>query len=215
MIAMTKQVVIVGAGRQGRNVLEILNFDRMRYPVAGFLDDTKAAGDTVMGVPVLGGFDRMNDGRFVAEYVWFVAVGASTARREIGFQLKSRGATLVNAIHPSTDVSSESHIGTGVFVAAFVRIASLSRIEDLALIESFCVIGCDTAVGSAMSFGPSCVLTGGASVGAATFVGAGTVISNNVHVGSNCVVGANAVVVRDIPDGARAQGVPARVVAPA
>ena len=46
------------------------------------------------------------------------------------------------------------------------------------------------------------------------FLGAGARVLGGVRVGSHVRIGANAVVVSDIPDGATAVGVPARVVAP-
>lgn len=45
------------------------------------------------------------------------------------------------------------------------------------------------------------------------FVGAGAKIIGSVRIGNNVKVGANAVVVNDVPDGATAVGIPARVVA--
>lgn len=62
-------------------------------------------------------------------------------------------------------------------------------------------------------------VTIGAEKGAAprlgdhVFVGAGAVIIGPVTVGSHTRTGANAVVTRDIPDGATAIGVPARIIA--
>ena len=44
------------------------------------------------------------------------------------------------------------------------------------------------------------------------FVGAGAKIIGNVRVGNQARIGANAVVNRDVPDGATAVGVPARVI---
>jgi len=44
------------------------------------------------------------------------------------------------------------------------------------------------------------------------FVGAGAKILGRVRIGSNVKIGANAVVVDDVPDGATAAGIPARVV---
>jgi serine O-acetyltransferase len=44
------------------------------------------------------------------------------------------------------------------------------------------------------------------------FIGAGAKIIGDVRVGSNVKIGANAVVTRDIPDGATAVGIPARVI---
>lgn len=45
-------------------------------------------------------------------------------------------------------------------------------------------------------------------------VGVGAIILGAVTVGNDCVIGAGAVVVRDIPDGATALGVPARAIGP-
>ena len=43
-------------------------------------------------------------------------------------------------------------------------------------------------------------------------IGAGAVILKNVHIGKGAKIGANAVVVCDVPDGATAVGVPARII---
>ena len=43
-------------------------------------------------------------------------------------------------------------------------------------------------------------------------IGAGAVILNNVHIGKGAKIGANAVVVCDVPEGATAVGVPARIL---
>jgi len=61
-------------------------------------------------------------------------------------------------------------------------------------------------------------VTVGAEKGAApvlgdnVFIGAGAKIVGAVHVGSGAKIGANAVVLDDVPEGATAVGVPARVV---
>lgn len=50
------------------------------------------------------------------------------------------------------------------------------------------------------------------ALGDHVFVGAGAKIIGPVHVGSGSRIGANAVVLHDIPDGATAVGIPAKVV---
>ena len=49
-------------------------------------------------------------------------------------------------------------------------------------------------------------------IGDNVVVGAGVVIIGVVSIGSNVLIGANAVVNKDLPDNARAVGVPAKVI---
>ena len=55
-------------------------------------------------------------------------------------------------------------------------------------------------------------LTGWPVIGSRVDVGVGAVILGQVTVGDGAVIGANAVVLRDVPPGALAVGVPARVI---
>jgi len=80
-----------------------------------------------------------------------------------------------------------------------------------------------TVVGGNARIGDGCIFLGnntiGASsnrgcprIGARTILGAGARVLGNLDVGEDCMIGANAVVVRDIPAGKVATGMPAKVV---
>jgi len=49
-------------------------------------------------------------------------------------------------------------------------------------------------------------------IGDRVFIGAGAKILGPVTIGNDAMIGANSVVIRDVPDGATAVGVPARVI---
>ena len=49
-------------------------------------------------------------------------------------------------------------------------------------------------------------------IGRGVDIGAGAVILGGIHVGDNVTIGANAVVLEDIPEGATAVGIPARII---
>jgi serine O-acetyltransferase len=50
------------------------------------------------------------------------------------------------------------------------------------------------------------------TVGNHVMIGAGAKLLGNIHIGDHARIGANAVVARDVPEGATALGIPARVV---
>ena len=52
----------------------------------------------------------------------------------------------------------------------------------------------------------------GVTVGAGAWLGEGVKVLDGVHIGDRAVIGAGAVVRSDVPDGATAVGIPARVL---
>jgi len=49
-------------------------------------------------------------------------------------------------------------------------------------------------------------------IGDDVFIGAGARVLGGIRIGDRVVIGANAVVIQDVPDGATAVGVPARII---
>jgi acetyltransferase EpsM len=207
---MNKPVVIVGAGRQGRNIVEILEGAEAPGPVAGFLDDTKAVGEKIFSHPVLNGFAAIRDPRFVLDHAWIVAIGDNLIRRDLYRTLVDSDATIVSAIHPTACISRGAILGRGLFIGPLSSIGADSKIGDWSVLEAHVRVGVDVRIGEAAFLGPGAITTGGSSVGAHSFLGAGTIINNNTSVGADCTVGANSVVTRDLPDGTSAYGSPAR-----
>jgi serine O-acetyltransferase len=102
----------------------------------------------------------------------------------------------------SNTISEKADIGPGFYIAHTGAI----------------VIGGGSKAGINFSVRQCVTLGGGAEVhghpviGNNVVVGAGAVIIGVVSIGSNVLIGANAVVNKDLPDNARAVGVPAKVI---
>ena len=207
---MNKLIVIVGAGRQGRVIFDVFDKDEAGSLVAGYLDDTKPVGELIRGFPVLNGFAAIHDRTFVLDHAWIVAIGDNLIRRDLYRVLAEAGATIVNAVDPTAQISRAATLGRGIYIGPLTSVGPGTAISDWATIEGHGRIGADVRIGEAAFFGPGVIATGGASIGACSFLGAGTIIANNVRVGADCVVGANSAVVRDLPDGISAYGSPAR-----
>jgi sugar O-acyltransferase (sialic acid O-acetyltransferase NeuD family) len=207
---MTNPIVIVGAGSHGRGVADVLGGIEPLHVVAGFLDDTKPVGEIILDHPVLGGFAAMRDRAFVANHGWIVAIGDNLIRSNLCRALADAGATFVNVIHPSAQISRSATLGRGLYVGACAAMATGAIVGDWALIGAHTFIGVDARIGEAAFIGHAAIISAGTSVGARSFLGSGTILSIDASVGADCVVGASSLVTSDLPDGTTAYGVPAR-----
>lgn len=68
----------------------------------------------------------------------------------------------------------------------------------------------DWRIGDAVHIAPGSHLCGGVSVGPGSFLGAGCVVTPGVRIGANAIIGAGSTVIRDVADGAKVSGSPAK-----
>ena len=204
--------VIIGAGGHGRVVLDILRAEG-RYNVVGFLDaDPTLAGSTVGGLPVLGRvnqFPRLKADRVKAA---IVAIGESRARRRYAQLILDNGFELISTRHPSAVVSPSAAIGRNVVIAPGAIIGPEVRIGDSAIINTASIIEHECQIGPGAHICPAAAMAGRVKIGAGAFIGLGSRIIQCLAIGDDAIIGAGAVVITDIPSGATAVGVPAKVV---
>lgn len=99
-------------------------------------------------------------------------------------------------------IGSPAVIRAGVYIPhGQIVIDGLTLIESGAVLRPFVTIG----LRDGMPWGPT--------IGPRAMIGTGAKVFGPVRVGAGAQIGANAVVTTDVPDGATAVGVPARIVA--
>lgn len=207
------RVIILGAGGHGEVVADLLLQAAeagAHCQLLGFLDDNAClVGRRVMGLPVLGLIDQLN--QFEHDAV-IVAIGDNRTRARIFESLRAKGERFIRAVHPAAVLAREVQLGDGVMICAGVVVNPGSVLGENVILNTACTVDHHCRVGSHAHIGPGVHLGGQVSIGDGALVGIGACVLPQRRVGAWSVIGAGAVVTEDIPAHVTAVGVPARVI---
>jgi UDP-perosamine 4-acetyltransferase len=210
MSGILTRVVVLGAGGHARVCLDAL-MDDPGLDVVGCVS-ADGVGVHALPVPVLGANDDV--ARLAADEGCthaFVAIGDITARTRVTMEVLDLGLALVTAVSRFAMVSSRATLGDGSLVCAGSVVNAAAEIGRGVIVNTNASVDHDCRIGQFSHVAPGSVLGGEVVVGAGVFVGLGVRVLPRVTIGDGAVIGAGAVVVRDVPAGATAVGIPARV----
>ena len=174
-------------------------------------NDRGKHGSDFFGLKIIGGIELVPklvdaDTRFIS-----LVMGTTTSRLESANELVAAGATLVNLIHPSVDISM-TEWGIGNYVQESVVVQAGSRMGNNLGVQFGALIGHEASIGDAAFIGPGATVCGVCHVGSGAFIGANATILPRLSVGKWATVGAGSVVTKDVPDYAVVVGNPAKVI---
>ncbi len=202
-------VLILGAGGHGKVVADILLCQDV--PVLGFLDDNpRLEGQARLGLPVLGA---------IASYSRYepsgltLGIGDTTQRRRVVQRCGPAAHHLWrNAIHPRATIAASARLGRGVTVSAGAVVNPDATLGDHVIINTGATVDHECVVAAYGHIAPGAHLAGCVRIDEGALVGTGANVCPGCSIGAWSIVGAGAAVVRDIPAGVTAIGVPARLL---
>jgi sugar O-acyltransferase (sialic acid O-acetyltransferase NeuD family) len=138
------------------------------------------------------------------------AIATGGDRRGHWAMLAEHGWQAATIVHPRAHVSSSAKLGTGCVVGPGVVIGAETIINEHALVSRGALVGHHDRIGAFVSLMPGVNLGGHVELGARATIGMGAVVVNGTTVGADTTVAAGAVVLREVADGIRVQGMPAK-----
>ncbi len=199
---------VLGAGGHGRVVAECARSAGLH--VLGYIDDNpQLIGKSFIGFSVLGTSDRL-EGTALSESGVILGIGSNQTRLRLAHQYLNRSCSLPVIQHAHSWVSPSATCGAGTVIMANATVQTLCRIGMASIINTNASVDHDCIIGDGVHIAPGVHLAGNVSVGSGTHIGIGASIIEGIHIGSGCLIAAGAVVIRDVTDGQRVAGVPAR-----
>jgi len=209
-----KQLIIIGAGGFGREILEWARgcpAHRREWEIAGFLDDRADAlnGLPDIGLPLLGNTADYQPGsadQFVC------ALGDPAQREEMYQRFTGRGGEFTRIIHESCIIGRNVELGPGVVLCPRVVLTCDLSVGANTALNVAVAAGHDAKIGSHCQISSFCDITGYVHIGDSVMMGSRASVLPGRSVGNNAVVGAGSVVVSDVPESVTVFGNPAKIL---
>ena len=209
---MAKKLIILGAGGFAREVAWLakeINLSDHTWEIAGFLEQNdEKAGTFINGIPVLHQQQAMSLNKIA--YV-VCGIGHPEVKKKAIMHADSQGLTrYATLIHPNVRFDTNSvEIGAGCVICSG-NILTVNIILGVHVtINLDCTIGHDCIIGDYATLSPGCHLSGYTTVQSGAYLGTGACTIERRMIGAWSTVGAGAVVIKNIPEGATAVGIPA------
>jgi len=206
-----KNLVIIGAGGYGREVLNLVihcNESTKQFSIKGFIDDNITALDNFQGYPPI--LSTIKNYKIEKDDVFVCAIGNIQLKKELCSHILQLGGNFITLIHPSTRINQNAKIGNGVLVFMNSNISNDCIIDDFVTIQGFVGLGHDTIIGKWSHINTFTFTGGGVIIGDEVLLNTRSTILPKVKICSNAVVGACSLVVRNIKEPITVFGVPAK-----
>ena len=207
MLEFNKNIIIVGYSGHAYVVIDTL-ID-LGTKILGYTEKKELSANP-FDLNYLGYENDLKFPFFGKKYNYIIGIGDNKIRSSISKFLRSKKCNMINVVHPSSSVSINSSLGSGIFIGKNVSISPLCKFGNDIIINNSATIDHECIINSGSHIAPGAVLLGNVKVGKNSFIGASSVVKEGVSIGDNVVVGAGSVVLKNIDSNSLVYGNPAK-----
>lgn len=212
---MNKDIVIIGTGGFGREVLHLIESINNAsiapvYNVIGFLNnDSSSWGNSCNGVKIIG--DETVLQFFKSPLHIAIGIGDPSVKRKV---VQKLGDSVVypNLIHPSVKISKTNSLGIGNVITEGCVLTCNLTIKNHVMINLACTVGHDTIIDDYVVVSPGVNVSGNVYIGEGSYIGTGAKILEKLTLGAWSTIGGAALINKNVNNNATVVGVPAKEI---
>jgi hypothetical protein len=208
-----KQLIIIGAGGFGR---EVLAWARQSlgcgeaWTVKGFLDDNvEAISGLHVPAPWLG---RIEDHQPAADEVFVCAMGVPAIKRRCFERIEARGGQFITLVHRTAVVGDQVKLGAGVILCPYAVVSGYNVIGKSVVVNMHATVDHDANVGDWTQINCHCDVTAGVQVGSEVWFSSHVAVAPRLRIGDRAYLGIGSAILRDVEADTKVFGLPARRV---
>ena len=205
--------VILGGGGHAKILIESLLLNGQAVPCAVLDANNERWGDSILGVPIIGGDDslpELSDRGVLYFVVGLGSIGDNRPRQQLfEFGLASKLCP-ISVQHPQAVCSQWAKVGQGSQLLPLCVVNPGAILGENVIVNSGAIVEHDCVIEDHVHVAPGVKLAGNVRVGRGGHVGIGATVKEGIRIGQGAIVGAGAVVVNSVQPHSVVVGVPAR-----
>ena len=205
-----KNLIIIGARGFGREIYSIATQCKeyqKEWTIKGFLDDKLDALEKFVNYPKV--LSSVEEYEIKQNDVFICALGNVKYKKKYTNLIMVKGGKFINIIHPTSIISKNTKLGTGIIVCPFTYVSNEVTIGDFVTIQSHCAIGHDVKIGDYCQVNALSFFGGFSKLEDEVTINPGSMILPKKVIGENSVVGINSSVIGNIKPNRSVYGNPA------
>ncbi len=194
-----KEIILIGGGGHCKSCIEVIE-STGEYKIAGIIDNHKKNGETLLGYPIIGNDNDLEQLSKKYRYA-LITVGQIQSphiRINIYHRLKQLGFELPVIVASSAIVSKRSIIEEGTIVMQQCLVNANVKIGKNNIINTGAIIEHDANIGDHCHISTNAVINGMVTIGNHNFIGSNSTFAQNIKTVNDVLIGMGSVVTKDI-----------------